>query len=109
MEEECSARMPDVVLWMLPACSFRQGRNLDLQVCAPSGTPLLCKLKVDRMSAWRTGRQPALPRFCARLSRMLPVEHNDLINEKILAISEDKIEGFVRQPFQEIADRVGVP
>src|SRR5213078_471626 len=39
---------------------------------------------------------------------MLPVEHNDPINEKILAISEDKIEGFVRGPFQEIADRVGV-
>src|SRR5438105_1415990 len=52
--------------------------------------------------------QPALPRICARLSRMLPVEHNDPINEKILAISEDKIEGFVREPFQEIADRVGV-
>src|SRR5712671_7166052 len=39
---------------------------------------------------------------------MLPVEHNDPINEKILAISEDTIEGFVREPFQEIADRVGV-
>src|SRR5207253_10430567 len=39
---------------------------------------------------------------------MLPVEHNDPINEKILAISEDKIEGFGREPFQEIADRVGV-
>src|SRR6476619_8473225 len=39
---------------------------------------------------------------------MLPVEHNDPINEKILAISEDKIEGFVREPFQEIADCVGV-
>src|SRR4029079_6438342 len=38
---------------------------------------------------------------------MLPVEHNDPINEKILAISEDKIEGFVREPFQELADRVG--
>jgi hypothetical protein len=32
---------------------------------------------------------------------MLPVEHNDPINEKILAISEDKIEGFVREPFEE--------
>src|SRR5437762_13222854 len=51
---------------------------------------------------------PALPCFCARLNRMLPVEHNDPINEKILAISEDKIEGFGREPFQEIADRVGV-
>ena len=42
------------------------------------------------------------------LSDMLPVEHNDPINEKILAISEDKIEGFVREPFEEIARRSGV-
>src|SRR5881628_3719301 len=39
---------------------------------------------------------------------MLPVEHNDPINAKILAISEDKIEGFFREPFQEIAERSGV-
>ncbi|PYI77981.1 MAG: AsnC family transcriptional regulator [Verrucomicrobia bacterium] len=39
---------------------------------------------------------------------MLPVEHNDPINEKILAISEDKIAGFVREPFQQIAERSGV-
>ena len=39
---------------------------------------------------------------------MLPVEHNDPINAKILAISEDKIEGFVREPFAEIARRSGV-
>src|SRR5438128_11439585 len=39
---------------------------------------------------------------------MLPVEHNDPINAKILAASEDKIEGFVREPFEEIARRSGV-
>ena len=39
---------------------------------------------------------------------MLPVEHNDPINEKILTISEDKIEGFVREPFTEIAAAAGV-
>lgn len=39
---------------------------------------------------------------------MLPVEHNDPINAKILAISEDKIEGFVREPFEEIAHRSDV-
>lgn len=39
---------------------------------------------------------------------MLPVEHNDPINEKILAVSEDKIEGFAREPFEEIANRSGV-
>jgi DNA-binding Lrp family transcriptional regulator len=55
-----------------------------------------------------SGCQPALPRICARLSRMLSVEHNDPINEKILAVSEDKIEGFVREPFQEIAERSGI-
>src|SRR3954466_2077881 len=40
---------------------------------------------------------------------MLPVEHNDPINAKILAVSEDKIEGFVREPFAEIAARSGIP
>jgi DNA-binding Lrp family transcriptional regulator len=40
---------------------------------------------------------------------MSPVEHNDPINARILAISEDKIEGFVREPFAEIAQRSGVP
>src|ERR1700692_3566327 len=39
---------------------------------------------------------------------MLPVEHNDPVNARILAISEDKIEGFVREPFDEIARRSGV-
>jgi DNA-binding Lrp family transcriptional regulator len=39
---------------------------------------------------------------------MLPVEHTDPINAKILAVSEDKIEGFVREPFKEIALRSGV-
>jgi hypothetical protein len=39
---------------------------------------------------------------------MLPVEHDDPINARILAISEDKIEGFVREPFDEIANRSGV-
>jgi DNA-binding Lrp family transcriptional regulator len=39
---------------------------------------------------------------------MLAVEHDDPINAKILAISEDKIEGFVREPFEEIARGSGV-
>src|SRR5215470_13313974 len=39
---------------------------------------------------------------------MLPVEHNDSINAKILAVSEDKIEGFVPEPFEEVAKRSGV-
>ena len=40
---------------------------------------------------------------------MIPIEHDDPINAKILAVSEDKIEGFVREPFQEIAQRCDVP
>ena len=40
---------------------------------------------------------------------MLPVEHSDPTNATILAISEDKIEGFVREPFEEIAQRSAIP
>ncbi len=39
----------------------------------------------------------------------LPVEHNDPINARILAISEDKIAGFVHEPFAEIAERAELP
>lgn len=39
----------------------------------------------------------------------MSIEHTDPINQKILAISEDKIQGFVREPLQEIASRSGVP
>ena len=39
---------------------------------------------------------------------MIPVEHDEPTNAKILAVSEDKIEGFVREPFEEIAKRSGV-
>ncbi|PYL98340.1 MAG: AsnC family transcriptional regulator, partial [Verrucomicrobia bacterium] len=39
---------------------------------------------------------------------MLPVEHNDPVNAKVLAVSEDEIEGFVREPFEEIANRSGI-
>ena len=37
-----------------------------------------------------------------------PVEHNDPVNAQILAVSEDKIAGFVPEPFQEIARLSGV-
>ena len=39
----------------------------------------------------------------------IPVEHNDPVNARILAVSEDKIAGFVREPFAEIAQRAGLP
>ena len=39
----------------------------------------------------------------------VPVEHNDPINATILAVSEDLIAEFQRQPFQLIAEKSGVP
>lgn len=39
---------------------------------------------------------------------MIPVEHLDPTNAQILAVSEDKIQGFVRDPFQQIAQQSGV-
>ena len=37
------------------------------------------------------------------------IEHNDPINARILAVSEDLIAGFQRQPFHQIAEQSGVP
>ena len=37
-----------------------------------------------------------------------PVAHTDPVNAKILAISEDRIQGFVRDPIGQIAERSGV-
>src|SRR5687768_213644 len=37
------------------------------------------------------------------------IEHTDPVNAQILAVSEDKIQGFVREPFDEIARGSGVP
>ncbi len=38
----------------------------------------------------------------------LPVAHTDPVNAKILAVSEDRIQGFVRDPFGTIAEMSGV-
>jgi hypothetical protein len=40
---------------------------------------------------------------------MSSIEHTDPVNSQILATSEDKIQGFVREPFVEIAEKSGVP
>ena len=40
---------------------------------------------------------------------MLPISHTDEINRRILAISEDKLEGFHAAPFDEIAWRAELP
>jgi DNA-binding Lrp family transcriptional regulator len=39
---------------------------------------------------------------------MIAIEHTDAVNSKILAVSEDQIKGFVREPFREIARLSGV-
>ena len=39
----------------------------------------------------------------------MSIEHTDPVNSQILAVSEDKIQGFVREPFVAIAEQSGVP
>lgn len=48
----------------------------------------------------------SIPR--ANWPEMIPVEHSDPVNAQILAISEDKIQGFVREPFRQIAEQSGI-
>lgn len=43
------------------------------------------------------------------MTSTVPVEHIDPVNAQILSISEDKIQGFVREPFAEIAQLSGIP
>jgi AsnC-like ligand binding domain len=76
----------------LPACVFRQ---------------LAEKNQLGKLPSC-AGKAACAPRNLCNIERVIPVEHDDPINAKILAISEDKIEGFVREPFEEIARRSGV-
>src|SRR6202047_294354 len=39
---------------------------------------------------------------------MIAIEYTDAVNSKILAVSEDRIQGFVREPFSKIAKLSGV-
>src|SRR5271157_3951164 len=39
---------------------------------------------------------------------MIETEHTDAVNSKILAVAEDRIQGFAREPFSEIARLSGV-
>src|SRR5258705_5968138 len=39
---------------------------------------------------------------------MTATEHTDSVNSKILAVSEDQIQGFVREPFKEISRLSGI-
>jgi DNA-binding Lrp family transcriptional regulator len=43
------------------------------------------------------------------MATTVPVEITDPVNAAILAVSEDRIAGFLRDPFQAIADRAEVP
>jgi len=43
------------------------------------------------------------------MNSTIPIEHTDPLNARILAVSEDKIAGFVRQPFHEIARGTELP
>jgi DNA-binding Lrp family transcriptional regulator len=38
----------------------------------------------------------------------VPTAHTDPVNARILAVSEDRIQGFVRDPFGEIAEKAGM-
>lgn len=40
---------------------------------------------------------------------MSQIDHDDPLNAQILAVSEDKVQGFVREPFVEISRLSGVP
>lgn len=42
------------------------------------------------------------------MNSTIPVEHNDPVNARILAVSEDLVSGFQRQPFHVIAEKSGV-
>ncbi len=42
------------------------------------------------------------------MTATLPIEHTEETNARILAVSEDQIRGFLRHPFQAIAERSGV-
>jgi DNA-binding Lrp family transcriptional regulator len=44
-----------------------------------------------------------------RAASAVPLELSDPVNSAILAVSEDKLEGFQRDPFGEIAARSGLP
>ena len=43
------------------------------------------------------------------MNSTIPIEHTDPLNARILAVSEDKIAGFVRAPFHEIARGTEIP
>jgi len=49
------------------------------------------------------------PRFLATMSNTISVDHDDPVNARILAVSEDRVQGFVHSPFQQIAEAADLP
>lgn len=49
------------------------------------------------------------PFYSSLMTATVPVEHTDETNARILAVSEDMVQGFVRHPFQAIGEHSGVP
>ena len=56
-----------------------------------------------RLATYRTYRP-----YRIDSAELIATEHTDSVNARILAVSEDKIQGFVREPFREIARLSGV-
>jgi DNA-binding Lrp family transcriptional regulator len=60
-------------------------------------------VRVDNVPRSKDGGRPM------SASAAIPTEHNEATNARILAVSEDKIQGFVRYPFQAIAEHAELP
>ena len=77
-----------------------------------AGQPSVCRVSPNEQRFLSTDRAVNVlawsPGQCIRCL-MVAIEHTDPVNARILSISEDKIAGFVRDPFAEIARRTELP
>jgi len=55
------------------------------------------------------GRSHSARLMSASTAPVIPVEHTDEINTRILTVSEDQVKGFHRLPFDYIAEHSGLP
>ena len=62
----------------------------------------------EKKRVCRIGIRDGVPVDATANQPACPVEHNDPVNAQILAVSEDKVAGFVPEPFQEISRLSGV-
>src|SRR2546430_643003 len=65
---------------------------------------------IDRRTAKRRAVMKSTCYLRQQMSTVadLPIAHTDPVNAKILAVSEDRIQGFVRDPIGTIAEQSGV-